>query len=76
MSLQSNIMLEILRYAQDDTGEKLKIENGKLKINFALCTLHFAFSRGTPLFVILSFSEESSNNPAKQDFIHPWWISS
>ena len=50
MSLQSNIMLEILRYAQDDTGEKLKIENGKLKINFAfcifysaLCILHFPF---------------------------------
>ena len=66
---------------------KWKIENGKLKIYFALCILHFlklSTLLGThqinfafctlhflvvPPTVILSFSEESSNNPAKQDFI-------
>ena len=43
-------MLEILRFAQDDPQKKLKIENGKMKINFAFCPLHFAFS--LPLYPI------------------------
>ena len=72
MSLQSNIMLEILRSAQDDTGKKLKIENGKLKINFAFCI----FSCPQPSFWALAKNLLNSgdhwsplHNPSKTDFI-------